>query len=155
MQDFVRYQSLIRFCVQLSVALTHLGKVSSFGQNAPSRTKGRILRKQPGKRHRRILMADRSSETKATPPSATSSDWHARRTGRPATGKTRGTWAGSSRNSRKQGECVLRRDPSAQEKLSMLNMLQSKIDLPGDDDLLRQAPTSTRRWFEAVAIVIN
>ena len=35
-------------------------------------------------------------------------------TGRPKTGKTRGTWAGSKTNARALGDPVLRRDPTAQ-----------------------------------------
>ena len=90
-----------------------------------------------------------SSGTRSTP------RFKPKHLGRPPTGKTRGTWAGTKRNQRLQGEPVLRRDPSASEKLSMLNMLKSKVNLPESDDLVRQASTATRNWFEVSTTIIN
>ena len=75
--------------------------------------------------------------------------WNRKPSGRPRVGPRRGIAAGCKRNGRAMGDPVLRRDPSAQEKLHMLEALKDKLGQGESDELLVEAASCTRRWFEA------
>ena len=75
--------------------------------------------------------------------------WNRKPTGRPRVGPRRGRAAGCKSNVRAMGDPVLRRDPSAQEKLHMLEALKDKLGQAESDELLVHATSCTRRWFEA------
>ncbi len=70
--------------------------------------------------------------------------------GRPRTGQTTGTAAGLKTNTRELGAPVLRRDPTAHEKLYMLSDLDRRLKEKGLSEP-KETSTATRKAWEATS----